>query len=148
MIIDWEAEQDRMVYPQGTYKVIIDDFEHVTASTGTEQIRWKAKIVEPEEHKDRTIVDHTALTEKAIWRLQKLVKAAGLEAKSLGKTDTTSPQFEVILNACKGRKMFWAVGEELDNKGLPRNSINDYVNDLDQEPIKVGDDTTNIAWNE
>ena len=147
MIVDWEAEQDRMVYPQGTYKVVIKEFERVTASTGTEQIRWRAVIVEPEEHKDRTIVDHCALTDKAIWRLQKFVKAAGLDAKTLGKTDTTSPQFDKILHTCVGRKMFWAVSEDVDNKGLPRNNVNDFVNDLDQEPISVGDNTPDIAWN-
>ncbi len=151
MIIDWEKEQERMVYPQGTYKVVIDSWERATAKTGTEQIRWKAKIIEPEEHKDRGIVEHNALTEKAIWRLQKMVSALGVDAKALGKCDTTSPQFEKVLNICVGRNVHWLVAEENDLNGLPRNSIKDYVPDLSQEKIGIeqgAEDGAAVKWDE
>ena len=149
MIVDWESESDRVVYPTGTYKVIIDNFEKVTAGTGPEQIRWFAKIVEPLEHASRTIVDHTALTEKAMWRLIKFISAAGIDVKALGKMDTTSPQFDGVLAQTKGRSMFWRVEEAKNNKGLPSNNVVDFVNDLDQpEPELAADAAPKVLWDE
>jgi len=149
MIVDWESESERMVYPAGTYKVVIDSFERVTASTGTEQVRWFAKIVEPLEHKDRTIVDHTAITEKALWRLIKFVSATGVDVKSLGKMDTSSPSFDSVLAKTKGRTMFWRVEEGRDKNNLPRNEIVDFVNDLDQPEISADEDAApKVLWDE
>jgi hypothetical protein len=149
MKINWEDEQERMVYPDGTYKVIIDSFEKVTAKTGTEQIRWFAKIIEPTEHRDRTIVDHTALTEKALWRLIKFVSACGLDVKALGQMDTSSPEFDMVLQKCKGRSVFWRVSVGKDQNGLPRNEVADFVNDLEQPEVPVaGEDAPKVLWDE
>jgi len=149
MIIDWQEEQERVVYPAGTYKVVISEWESGESSEKkTPYIMFKAKIVDPELHRGRGIVDFCHITEKAIWRLKKFVSAAGVDAKPLGKTDTTSPQFKQIIDSVKGRKMFWLVGEDTDPNGMPRNVITDYVNDLDQEPAQVGDKTPEINWND
>ena len=84
--INWSKESeggDYMVYPDGTYKVAINGFEEVTASTGTQQIRWKATILEPIEYVGKPITTHTALTEKSYWRIARLVKACGIDMKAL-----------------------------------------------------------------
>ena len=128
---------------------MVDDWDSGESGTkGTPYMLCKCKIVEPDEHKNRGINCFFYLTENAIWRLKKFVAAAGIDPKSLGKTDTTSPEFTKILNACKGRRMFWLVGEGVDDKGVPKNEINDFVNDLDQGPVEMGDVTPKINWNE
>jgi len=152
MIIDWEAEQERVVYPQGTYKVVIDSFDRGESGVkGTPYLLVKTKILEPEEHKDRTLTCFLYLTAPSIWRLQRFVGAAGINAKGLGKTDDTSPQFEAVLNACIGRKMSWYVTETKDDKGMPKNDIGDFINDVDEEEIVVSMDDgagANVKWDE
>jgi len=152
MIVDWEAEQERIVYPKGTYKVVVDTWERGESGVKkTPYIMFKTKIMDPEEHAGKTIVTFLYLTEASIWRLQKFVSAAGVDAKPLGKTDDTSPQFESVLNLCIGRKMFWAVTETTDPNGAPKNDIADFVNDLDQEAVQITGNSgaaPDVDWDE
>jgi hypothetical protein len=151
MIVDWEAENERFVFPGGTYKIVVDTWERGESGVKkTPYIMYKAKVMDPEEHAGKTIVVFLYLTEASIWRLQKFVSAAGVDAKPLGKTDDTSPQFEQVLNLCIGRKMFWLVNETNDDKGLPKNDIADFVNDLDQEPVQIqgADGPPDVDWDE
>jgi hypothetical protein len=153
MIVDWEAENERQVYVAGTYKIVVDSWDRGESGVKkTPYILMKAKIMEPEEKQGNSISVFLYLTQASIWRLQKFVSAAGVDAKPLGKTDDTSPQFEAVLNQCINRKMFWLVTEANDDKGLPKNDIADFVNDLDQEAVQVtsGDDSgaTKVKWDE
>jgi len=142
-MMDWKKEQsgDFIHYPAGTYYVRIVSWERLKAGTGTEQIRWRAEIIAPEEHKGRSILDHTALTETALWRVAKAVAACGV--KTEGKVDTSGAAFEAVLNACKERRVYWHVTEEMYN-GKIRNKIVDYQPDTEQEVI--GPTPEDIEW--
>ena len=151
MEINWDEEQERIIYPQGTYKVIVDSWTRGESGVKkTPYIMMKTKILDPEEHLDRTLVCFLYLTAPSLWRLQRFVSAAGVQVKGLGKTDDASPQFEAVLNATIGRKMFWHVTEGKDDKGLPKNDIGDFINDLDQEPVKFSNEpdeaASTVAW--
>lgn len=151
MIVDWEKEQERIVFPQGTYKVVVDTWERGESGVKkTPYIMFKSKIMDPEDYAGKTIVVFLYLTEASIWRLQKFVSAAGVDAKPLGKTDDTSPQFESVLNLCINRKMHWTVTETTDPNGAPKNDIADFVNDLDQEAVQITGDgaATDVDWDE
>lgn len=144
--MDWEKESsgDFITYPAGTYHVRITSWERLSASTGTEQIRWRAEIIAPDEFKGRSILDHTALSEAALWRVARAVAACGI--KATGKMDTSSPQFEAILTACKERRLFWHVNEEM-YKGKVRNKVVDYQPDPDMEPVNLNNED-DIKWDE
>ena len=132
--IDWDKEggTDFQVYLEGTYKVSIKDTEIVKASTGTLQVRWKATILEPAELNGKVITTHTPLTEKALWKIARLVKACGVDLKSLGKMEIGSAAFLKVLGTCEGRTTYWHLEIELDNKGRDRNNVDDFRNDIDQ----------------
>jgi len=149
--MNWEKETSggNVVYPAGTYHVRVTGFERVTAKTGTEQIRWKAEIVAPEEHRGRSILEHTALTDAALWRTANFVKACSVDTSECPVMDTSGPGFDVILNNCKERKMFWHVQEEIGQNGNPRNKIVDYQPDPDEIVFKITKDNLNaddVAW--
>jgi hypothetical protein len=154
MEVNWEKEaSNNPVYPTGTYKVRIKATEPVTASTGTQQIRWKAEIISPEEHAGRSMVDHTALTEKALWRLANMVNAAGVDLKSAGVTDTNSPAFQNIVQSCVGRTMYWRNEQGTNpNTGAPKNNIVEYIQDSEQAVLKPADLNADmpdsIAWDD
>jgi hypothetical protein len=136
MIMDWEKESaggELNVYPEGTYKICITGFEKVTASTGTPQIRWRASILSPVEFLNKPITIHTPLTEKSLWKLARLVKAAGLDAKALGKMEVNSPAFERVLERCKRRTSYWHLAVTPNNKGQERNEVDDFKVDNEQE---------------
>lgn len=145
--MNWADETggDFKVYPEATYKVRIVSFERVSASTGTEQIRWKAEIVEPDAYHGCTIIEHTALTTAALWRTASLVKACGVNTINCPVMDTDGPAFNQILTACKERTLFWLVQEEVGNNGKPRNRIVDYSADPDLEVIEP-QQTADIKW--
>ncbi len=137
-IMNWqkEASGNNPVYPSGTYKIQCTDFERIKASTGTSQIRWKAKIILPEAHAGRTIVDHTALTEKALWRVANMIGGFGIDLSQLSSMSTDPGEFDAICKFCLGRTAFWRNEESINpNTGAPRNNIVEYIRDQDQEVI-------------
>ena len=144
--INWMKEgesNDFVVYPEGTYKVSISGYEQVTASTGTKQIRWKATVLEPKEFKGKPVTLHTALTEKSLWKLAKLVKACGIDLTALGTNTIGSPAFLKVLESCKRRTSFWHLSVVVDNKGRDKNEIDDFKVDPDQEadwPVETIDE--------
>ena len=144
--IDWEKEGaggDFTVYPEGTYKVTIDKVEPVTASTGTKQLRWKATIIEPKDFIGKSFTIHTALTEKALWRVARLVKGCGIDLKSLGKMEIGSVAFNRVIESCRRRTTFWHVLVVPDNKGRDKNDVDDFIvdNEQDIEGVPLADET-------
>ena len=76
--INWKAETQQQpefkgIYPAGTYKVKILTHERVQATTGTEQIRWRAIIEEPDEFGGLSILEHNSITEKSLWKVELMV---------------------------------------------------------------------------
>jgi hypothetical protein len=132
--MDWEKEaaNEINVYPEGTYKVSINDFEQVTASTGTHQIRWKASILAPKEYLGKPITIHTALTDKSLWKIANLVKACGIDTKALGIMEVGSTAFLRVLDRCKRRTSYWHLIITPNNKGQERNEVDDFRVDNDQ----------------
>ena len=136
LTMDWKAEASNefTLYPAATYKVKIKDWENTNAKTGTPQIRWKAVIIEPLEFEGKSIVEHTALSDRALWRLAKFVGAAGIELDKLPKMEVGSASFNRTLDSLKDRTMFWKV--YVDNyQGKESNKIDDYLLDPKQELI-------------
>ena len=142
--MNWDKESqgsgDYQVYPDGTYKVSITGFEQVTASTGTPQIRWKATILEPQEYVGKPITMHTALTEKSLWKLARLVKACGLDVKALGQCEINTPAFLHVLDQCCRRSTYWHLIVTPNPKGQPRNEVDDFKVDQDQEAPSIVED--------
>ena len=138
MEMDWgkETPQGIEVYPEGTYKVRIDDYQKKTASTGTPQLMWRARIIEPVELEGKTILEYTALTEKSLWKLAWLVSACGVAVEKLGKMEVGSTAFNQVLEACKGRTVYFHVIVGTSNQGKQRNEIDDFKKDTEQEPIE------------
>jgi len=134
MKMDWEkeAQNEYIVYPEGTYKVSINGYEETTASTGTKQIRWKASIMEPQEYIGKPITVHTALTDKSLWRVARLVKGCGISLKELGACEVGSNAFFKALDMCIRRTSFWHLVVTLDNKGRERNEVDDFRVDTEQ----------------
>lgn len=132
--IDWEKEaaNEYITYPEGTYKVSISGYEETTASTGTKQIRWKASIMDPSEYIGKPITIHTALTDKSLWRIAKLVKGCGLSLKDLGAMEVGSAAFFRVLDRCVRRTTYWHLVITLDNKGRERNEVDDFRVDTEQ----------------
>jgi len=142
MRIDWEKEGDveYRVYPEGTYRIKITGYEETTASTGTKQIRWRGVVIAPQDHVNGPVTTHTALTEKSLWRLARLVKACGISLKEAGSMEVGSPAFFRVLDACKGRTTYWQMSKGVDNKGRERNEIDDFVVDDECEGTISNDD--------
>jgi len=124
------------IYPDGTYKVRINHFERVTASTGTPQIRWRANIVSPEEHAGRSIIIHTYLTDKSLWKIANLIFGCGVDVTKL-KVDTSSPVYDRICQACVGRLTYWRNVQSTTPSGDPKNEIVQFSRDETQDVITL-----------
>ena len=138
--IDWKKEAEnsipeRTLFPEGTYKFRVVSWERVTAKSGTPQIRWKLEIVEPDEYRGKSILEHTAITDKALWKVAKLVAACRVDTSACGIMDVTGSAFDRILTACKERTLYGRL--IIDRRqGVERNNIVDYKEDEDR-PIVV-----------
>ena len=142
--MDWDKEKQVKVFPDGTYKVVIEKQERCTASTGTPQIRWYAKILEPSEFKGKSFCIHTPLTEKSLWKVASLVDGCGLT--DLPPIDTESELFAKITATCVGRTAYWRNAKST-YEGSERNEIVNFSQDTDQNLITVSlkDDTPEFA---
>ena len=113
MLMDWEkaGNQEFEIYPEGSYCVEIKSWKkEIAKSSGNEMIRLDGAIVTPSAHKGKSVVEWITLTEAAQWRLAFfLEKCLAIDVKKLPPMDTDSEEFRNLLNACKGRKMFWNI---------------------------------------
>jgi hypothetical protein len=112
------------VYPEGIYKVKIDKYEMKKASTGTEQVRWYGRIAEGP-YKGKTVLDHCALSDKALWKIGSFIHHAGFNLKKLPKLNTNSESFKRVLQSCVGREMYWYLIVDTYN-GKDNNKTSDY----------------------
>jgi len=151
-IMNWEKESQKQnpIYPEGTYKVKISKVERVTASTGTPQLRWYASILDPAEHVGRSMVVHTPLTEKALWKVASLIHGCSVNTAKLSNMDTSSELFDKVCKTCVGRNSFWRNVPSADNKGNPRNDIIQFLQDTNQDIIDFvdGGDVPDGEWKE
>lgn len=137
-IMNWQKESsNNPVYPNGTYKVVCQSLERVKASTGTPQIRWKAQITEPPEHAGRIIVDHTALTEKSMWRVAGIIRGFGVDTSNLDNMDTDGSAFEGVCHTCVGRSAYWRNEQGTTPTGSPKNNIVEYIQDQNASQVQV-----------
>lgn len=137
MEIDWKAAGgggERIVYPDGTYKVLLTGWQECESKTGTPQLRFFSDIGEPSEYTGGKLVCHTPLTEAALWRTATLVQGFGISLESLPKMEIGSEAFKRVLDACVGRKAFWVVSK---NEQYNNNKIEEFVRDESQEEISV-----------
>ncbi len=137
-MMDWGKEAQGGgggVYPEGSYRVRIDAWEYTTAKTGTKQVKWTTKILEPDTHKNMTITTFTALTDKSLWKIARLVKGAGIDVSRLPKMDVNSNAFSKVLDMCKGRTSYWHLTQTPGQNGAPRNEVDDFVIDPNQGEV-------------
>lgn len=139
-VMDWKKEtRNNPIYPKGTYRVRLDSWERVTSKptqkspAGTPQIRWKASIIAPDDFQGRTFIDHTALTQAALWRVANMVAGFGVIIDS--KMDTDSQAFNEVCNACIGRTAFWRNDDGVDLNGNPKNNVVEFKVDDDQGTV-------------
>lgn len=124
----------------GTYSVIVTDAEERTASTGTEGIGLDLEIVEGSD-KGRGLWDTCWVTEKAMWRVKKVLSAL--------KYDIPEGEFDLNTAELIGRRMF-VVCEHEEYDGKTRVRVVDMIpqddwdpSDLpkrEAEPFKTGED--------
>lgn len=138
--MDWKKEtKNNPVYPVGTYHVKLEGYERCTSKPtsnnpqGAPQIRWKAAILNPEEHEGRTFFVHTALTAAALWRTANVVSGFGVRVD--GAMDTSSHAFDLVCTSCIGRTAYWrnAVGEY---NGTPTNNVVEFTVDPNQDEVE------------
>jgi hypothetical protein len=111
MINDWNPSTIEIL-PANTYLVEITAWKREKSKTGNDMIRFDGRVVKPANFEGKSLVDYITITETAIWRLKAFIANAlnlASNGVKLPKMDTNSSEFENILNACKGRKMFWTV---------------------------------------
>ena len=124
----------RPIYPSGSYKVRVDEWEPCEARTGTPQVRWFFKMLEPAKYAGEPLVDHTPLTDSALWKLAKLVSASGVVLKDVPTMEIMSESFKDVLDMAKQRVLWVKVkhDEQYNN-----NKVEDYVAVDESEQPKV-----------
>lgn len=149
--IDWRKESDgnsdntkQEMVPQNTYAVEVNKWEKVKAGTGTPQVRWFAKITDGP-FKGVSLLDHTPLTEKALWKIATFVKVCGIPVQSLPKMDINGEKFTRILDLCKGRKMYWEVIISVYN-GRKSNKVEGYIPEMTQDPVDLSNLEDIPSW--
>ena len=138
--LDVSSSSPLPLLPEGLYRVKIKEHEKLKAKTGMEQIRWYG-VVASGEHKGKTLLDHTALSEAASWRIGSFIHHAGIDIKSLPKLDTNSESFNTLLAKVDGREMYWYVIKDTYN-GKENNKVQEYkkIEDVAGEEIDLNEE--------
>jgi len=144
MIIDMTKfspnEGSFTVYPDGIYKVQVSNVpERCVASTGFPQFKWSTEIVEPQEYAGKKFTFFTGDTDKSIFRTLNAIYGCGVDLPR-AKLDTESPLFDRALAACQHKCLGLDVVES-EYKGKPKNDINNFLRDPDnQDIVSIGSD--------
>lgn len=144
MNVDFDAvEGGFSVIPSGTYLVRVKKFERKPSKAGNDMVTWTGVVVDGP-HMGASLLDFCTITEKAVWKLAKFIKCAGVSAN--GKMDTDSSGFADMLKACVGQTMYWNV-IEASNDGKQVNKVEGYSADSNQ-PVVVAtpDDMDTPEW--
>ena len=122
-----EDDAPRTLIAPGTYSVIVTDAEERIASTGTPGISMELEIAEGSD-KGRAIWDSVWVTEKAMWRVKKLLLALRYEV----------PEGEFDLNPAEliGRRMFVGVDHE-EYDGKTRVRVVEMLPNEDWDPANI-----------
>lgn len=144
---DMNVGQGAPLIDPGFYLVEIKDFEKKTASTGTEQVLIKGTIAEGE-LQGTPVQDYLALTAGALWRVGAFVQASGHDLKGLPNMILGSEEFFRVLMSCKGRTMFWDIGQDTTPQGKIRNKVNAFtIHEEGQEPLIYEDNVPSFIKN-
>jgi hypothetical protein len=141
--INWKEESEkagtgeRTVFPTGTYRVEATGWQECKSTKGTDQIRWFTTVRDPDEWSGKTLVEHTALTENALFRIAGLVSAFGIDCSKVPNMEVGGAAFKAVLDACIGRTAYWQVRYDEEYKN---NKVDKFVRDENLEIIvpKVG----------
>ena len=132
--MNWNTGEQELI-PAGTYKVEIQKWEDCPASTGTPQIRWYATIIDGP-YVGVTLLEHTATSEKALWRVAKFVSSCGVKVNALPEMQVGSELFNRVLDTCRGRQVNWLIEVSTYN-GKKKNKPLDYIREAEQPDIDV-----------
>ena len=129
------------IYPDGIYKVQILGTERTVSQptaanpNGFPQIKWSTSIVEPAEFQGKKLTFFTGLTEKTVWRTLNAIYGCGVDLPKV-QLDTDGALFDRILGTCQ----HLTLGVELietSYQGKPKNDIQNFLRDPDQDPVSV-----------
>jgi hypothetical protein len=120
-------EPTSTLVPEGTYAVIVTDAEEKTSSKGTPGIGLDLEITEGSE-KGRAVWDTAWVTEKAMWRVKKVLSALKYEI----------PEGEFDLNTADliGRRAFVSVEHE-EYDGKTRARVTDFMEQDGWDPADI-----------
>jgi hypothetical protein len=120
-------EPTSTLIPEGTYAVIVTDAEEKTSSKGTPGIGLDLEITEGSE-KGRAVWDTAWVTDRAMWRVKKMLSALKYEI----------PEGEFDLNTADliGRRMF-VVCEHEEYDGKTRVRVVDMMPQGDWDPADI-----------
>ena len=147
---DMNVGQSAPLVEPGFYQVEVVDYEKTTASTGTEQIKVKHRIVQNDNDSlnGSTLFDFLALSEAALWRIGAFVQGCGMDLKSLPSMELGSEQFWRVINLTKGRRLFLEVTQATNPKsGRQVNKIQSYLPAEDQDPLEYIDNVPSFVKN-
>jgi hypothetical protein len=131
MKINWaeESKSKGGLYPENIYKVRVVTWQERDARTGTPQIQWQGEILENDDYQGSLITIYTALTEKSLWKIAKLISACGIDLQNYPEMEIGSAEFFNILNSCIGKVTLWQVVIERDKNNNKKNVVEFYYRD-------------------
>ena len=149
MISDWSTGSSFEVLPANTYLVEITGWKRDrNKNSGNENVRFDGKVCTPKNFDGKPLADFITLTEKAVWRIKAFLLACLKPEGELPAMDTNGAEFENLLNACLGRKMYWnTIVEEYNGKDSNKTAQNDpYTSYAKAEPFAVENLTDVPEW--
>jgi hypothetical protein len=136
--VDMDAAGSFEVYPNGTYRVKVKDWEFGESSKKkTKQVRIKCEM-----DNGKPYTEFIPITEASAWKIGNFIVATGI--KTSGKLDTESAMFQTVLNQLKGRTLFITLQHDLEYNN---NKSTGYARDDQQEESEFEpvDDTPEFA---
>lgn len=85
------GSDELVLLPSGRYPVRVEEYEEIESQNGTPGLKWRFKVLSGE-YSGKTIIDRTYLTEAAQWRLESLLRAAGVELPPVGSDFILMPK--------------------------------------------------------
>lgn len=131
--------------PNGIYDFRIESFERRATGTPKEYLNFKFRVLDHPDHKGRAFFENFSLSERGLWKLDKLLNAAGNEQGIEIDTDNDEFLVQSLTNRTVRLKLITHDSDRGKKQGIASSGFYRPVGDLpnpEGPPVPKGEESS------
>ena len=129
--------------PNGTYDFRVESVDRRERGTPKEYLNIRFRLMNHPEHKGKVYSENFSLTIKSIWKVEKLLMAAGLPAGAEYDTDDDDAFFPLFLGKLVRLRLMTQTTDRGTKQGIANNGFASATEGETPDQFNTGKESTN-----